>query len=349
MKPTPTLKSFQPKNQPGENYIIHNKTLAPIMNVSVVIPALNEEVIIEDCLQSIRRQTIPVEIILIDNGSIDRTPEIAAKYCDKVLIRPEYTLAQMRDLGAIEATGDIIVTTDADCIAPENWIEELIKPFQDPKVVAVGGAFRPLNKNPLSHFYCWCSSIMQGTFGLFQGANMAYTKKAYRSSPGYAEAKRAEDWNLSYQIRKQGKIRYLRRAYTRTEIPFNRQIEYPGGMLSVILSILGGIINHPLLMGLGAGYVGAEMFSFLYKHKSNLRRSHLTLVAITAVYFSRRFLNAFSWYLSLGILLGIFVYYLISEDLRQTIEELKIYKTQEHKKNTIIDRVKLLLIKILDI
>lgn len=319
------------------------------MNVSVVIPALNEEVIIEDCLQSIRRQTIPVEIILIDNGSIDRTPEIAAKYCDKVLIRPEYTLAQMRDLGAIEATGDIIVTTDADCIAPENWIEELIKPFQDPKVVAVGGAFRPLNKNPLSHFYCWCSSIMQGTFGLFQGANMAYTKKAYRSSPGYAEAKRAEDWNLSYQIRKQGKIRYLRHAYTRTEIPFNRQIEYPGGMLSVLLSILGGIINHPLLMGLGAGYVGAEMFSFLYKHKSNLRRSHLTLVAITAVYFSRRFLNAFSWYLSLGILLGIFVYYLISEDLRQTIEELKIYKTQEHKKNTIMDRVKLLLIKILDI
>ena len=117
------------------------------MNVSVVIPALNEEIIIEACLQSIRRQTVPVELILIDNGSIDQTPGIASKYCDDVLIKPGYTLAEMRDLGVRTATGDIIVTTDADCIAPENWIEELIKPFQDPTVVAVGGAFRPLNIN----------------------------------------------------------------------------------------------------------------------------------------------------------------------------------------------------------
>ena len=319
------------------------------MKVSVVIPALNEETIIEDCLKSIRRQTTPVELILIDNGSIDHTPEIALQYCDKVLIRPGYTLAQMRDLGALEATGDIIVTTDADCIAPPNWIEELTKPFQDPRVAAVGGAFRPLNKNPLSSFYCWCSSIMQGTFGLFQGANMAYTREAYRASPGYAEAKRAEDWNLSWQIRKQGKTRYLRRAYTRTEIPFNRQIEYPGGMLSVILSIIGALINHPLLMGLGAGYVGSELLTFLYRHKSNLRRSHLALVALIAVYFSRRFISAFSWNLSLGVLLGIFAFHVILEDLRMTIEELKLYKTQENTKNTIIDKLKRLLINILEI
>lgn len=319
------------------------------MNISVVIPALNEEVIIEECLKSIRRQTHPVELILIDNGSIDKTPQIAKQYCDKVLIRPGYTLAEMRDLGAREATGDIIVTTDADCIAPEHWIEELIKPFQDPKVPAVGGAFRPLNKNPLSSFYCWCSAIMQGTFGLFQGANMAYTKQAYLASPGYTGAKRAEDWNLSWRIRNQGKTRYLRRAYTRTEIPFNRQIEYPGGILSAILSIIGALLNIPLLMGLGAGYVGSEMLTFLYRHKSNLRRSHLTITAIVVVYFSRRFINAFSWYLSLGILLGILGYHLISEDLRETIEELKLYKTQETHGNGLSDKIKLALIRLLEI
>lgn len=319
------------------------------MKVSVVIPALNEEVIIEECLSSIRRQTIPVEIILIDNGSIDKTPVIAERYCDKVLIRPGYTLAQMRDLGALEATGDIIVTTDADCIPPPDWIEKLIKPFQDSKVVAVGGAFRPLNKNPLSSFYCWCSSIIQSSFRLFQGANMAYTREAYLASPGYAEAKRAEDWNLSWQIRKQGKTRYLRRAYTRTEIPFNRQIEYPGGILSAILSIIGALLNIPLLMGLGAGYVGSEMFTFLYRHKSNLRRSHMALVALVIVYFSRRFINSFSWNLSLGILLGIFAYHLISEDIRYTIEELKLYKIQENNKNTVTDRVKRALIRLLEI
>ena len=319
------------------------------MNVSVVIPALNEEVIIESCLQSIRRQTHPVELILIDNGSVDRTPEIAAKYCDIVLIKPGYTLAEMRDLGARTASGDIVVTTDADCIAPENWIEELVKPFQDPKVAAVGGAFRPLNKNPLSSFYCWCSSIMQGTFGLFQGANMAYTKEAYLKSPGYADAKRAEDWNLSWKIRKQGKTRYLRRAYTRTEIPFNRQIEYPGGILSAILSLIGAVINHPLLMGLGAGYVGSEIMTFLYRHKSNLRRSHMALTALVIVYFSRRFINAFSWNLILGILLGIFGFHVISEDIRQAIEDLKLYKVQENHSNSYLDKIKRSLIRLLEI
>ena len=319
------------------------------MNVSVVIPALNEEIIIEACLQSIRRQTVPVELILIDNGSIDQTPGIASKYCDDVLIKPGYTLAEMRDLGVRTATGDIIVTTDADCIAPENWIEELIKPFQDPTVVAVGGAFRPLNINPLSSFYCWCSAMMQGTFGLFQGANMAYTKKAYLESPGYTGAKRAEDWNLSWRIRKQGKIRYLRRAFTRTEVPFNRQIEYPGGILSAILSVIGAIINNPLLMGLGAGYIGSELFTFLYRHKSNLRRSHMALMALTIVYFSRRFINAFSWNLSLGYLMGIFAYHVISEDIRQAIEDLKLYKTQENNTNNIGDKVKRAFIRLLEI
>ena len=190
---------------------------------------------------------------------------------------------------------------------------------------------------------------MQGTFGLFQGANMAYTKKAYLASPGYTGAKRAEDWNLSWRIRKQGKTRYLRRAYTRTEIPFNRQIEYPGGMLSVILSMIGALLNMPLLMGLGAGYVGSEMLTFLYRHKSNLRRSHLALFAMVLVYFSRRFVNAFSWYLSLGILLGVFSYYVISEDIRMTIEELKLYKTQETHGDGIIDKIKLALIRLLEI
>jgi hypothetical protein len=102
-------------------------------------------------------------------------------------------------------------------------------------------------------------------------------------------------------------------------------------------------------MGLGAGYVGSEMFTFLYRHKSNLRRSHMALVALVIVYFSRRFINSFSWNLSLGILMGIFAYHLISEDIRYTIEELKIYKTQENNKNTVTDRVKRALIRLLEI
>ena len=319
------------------------------MRVSVVIPALNEEAAIEECLRAVRAQTLPVELIVVDNGSEDRTPEIASEYCDKVLVMPGASLATLRDTGAKASCGDIIVTTDADCVPPPHWLERLVEPFQDPRVVAVGGAFKPLNVNPFSRFYCWCSSITQGVLGLFQGANMAYRREAYLRSPGYTGAKRAEDWNLSWRLRFLGKTRYQRSAYTYTEIPFNRQIEYPGGIVSALLSVLGALMGLPLLMGLGAGYVGSEMLTFLVRQRSNLRLSHVTLLAMVVVYFSRRFLNAFSWNLALGVLVGVFGYQLIAQDIRLAIEDLKMFKTRGAPEKTIWDRLRNVLISILEI
>ncbi len=319
------------------------------MKVSVVIPALNEEGMIEECLTSIRRNDVQVELILIDNGSVDRTPEIARGIADHVHIKPGLTLAEMRDFGAREATGDIIVTTDADCISPTDWISRLIKPFEDPKVVAVGGAIRPLNINPFSKLYCWMSSIMQGIFGLFQGANMAYRKDAFLKSPGYAAAKRAEDWNLSYHISQQGKIKYMRRAFTRTDIPFDRQVEYPGGIISSVLAIIGFFLNIPLFVGLGVGFVSSEMLTFLYRHKSNLRRSHLALVGMALLYLGNRFLDALSYNLSLGFLMGFFTFHVINDDIRHEIEELKLYKTSKVIDNSLTGFIKQQLIKIMGI
>lgn len=319
------------------------------MKVSVVIPALNEEGMIEQCLTSIRENDAEVELILIDNGSIDRTPEIARKIADQVHIKPGLTLAEMRDFGAKQATGDIVVTTDADCICPTNWISNLVKPFEDPKVVAVGGAIRPLNINPFSKLYCWMASIMQGIFSFYQGANMAYRKEAYLNSPGYAGAKRAEDWNLSYHIGKLGKTKYIRKAFTRTEIPFDRQIEYPGVITSSALALIGLLLNIPLFVGIGAGFVFSEMFTFLYRHKSNLRRSHLAIVAMVALYGLNRFIDALSYNLTLGFLFGFFLFHLINDDIRQGIEELKLYKTKTVKDDSFTGVIKQHLIKIMGI
>ena len=319
------------------------------MKVSVVIPALNEEGMIEECLTSIRQNDTEVELILIDNGSIDRTPEIARKIADQVHIKPGLTLAQMRDFGAKQASGDIIVTTDADCISPTNWISILIKPFEDPNVVAVGGSIRPLNINPFSKLYCWMASIMQGIFGLFQGANMAYRKDAFLNSPGYASAKRAEDWNLSYHISKQGKIKYMRKAYTRTEIPFDRQVEYPGAILSCALALVGLFMNIPMFVGLGAGFTFSEMLTFLYRHKSNLRRSHLAIGAMALLYAVNQFIDALSYNLTLGFLMGFFLFHVINDDIRHGIEELKLYKTSTVKDNSFTGVIKQQLIKIMGI
>lgn len=315
------------------------------MKVSVVIPALNEEGNIEKCLKSIRRQAQEVELILIDNGSEDNTPEIARKYCDQVHIKPGYSLAEMRDFGARAATGDIIVTTDADCIATENWLKELVQPFQNPKVVAVGGKFRPLNRNQLSRFYCWISAIIQGFLHLFQGANMAYRKEVYLMSPGYASAKRAEDWNLSWHLRKFGKTKFIRKAYTYTEVPFNRQLEFPGVIVSGVLIIIGAVMAWPHIVGLGVGYVASEFSTFIYRHRSNLRRSHLALIGLIIVFSFQRALRYADFMFVAGILGGVFVCHFISEDIRLAIEDLKLYKLRNGTDNTLTGAIKQRLIK----
>lgn len=317
------------------------------MKVSVVIPALNEEAGIERCLTSIRRQSQQLELILIDNGSVDRTPEIARMHCDRVLVKPGYSLAEMRDLGAREATGDIVVTTDADCEAPPHWIRELVKPFDDPRVVAVGGAFRPLNRNQLSRFYCWMSSLVQGTLHLFQGANMAYRRDVYLRSPGYASAKRAEDWNLSWRLRGYGKTKFIKKAYTFTEIPFNRQVEYPGIILSSLLVFLGGALGWVNTVGFGLGYILSEAFTFMYRHRSNLRLSHLALIGLTLVFAFQRTLPVVNYMFLAGLLLGVFAYHFISEDIRQAIEDLKLYKLREEPDNSIKGLIKQCIIKVM--
>ena len=317
------------------------------MKISVVIPALNEEADIGKCLGSIRRQDREVELIVIDNGSVDRTPEVAREYCDSVFVKPGFSLAEMRDLGAREAGGEVVVTTDADCVAPEGWINALVKPFEDPKVVAVGGGFRPINKNSLSRFYCWMSALVQGFLGLFQGANMAYRKDAYLKSPGYADAKRAEDWNLSWHLRKYGKTKFIRRAYTYTDIPFNRQVEYPGVLVSGILVLIGGFVGWLNLIGFGLGYILSEAATFVYRHRSNLRRSHIALLLLSLVYVFKRSLPFANFMFIAGGLTGVFVYHFISEDIRFAIEDLKLHKLRTEPDNSLSGQIKRHLIRLM--
>jgi len=280
-----------------------------------VIPALNEEADIGKCLESIRRQ--------------DR---------DRVFIKPGYSLAEMRDLGAREAAGEIIITTDADCVAPKGWISTLVKPFESPNVVAVGGGFRPVNRNALSRFYCWMSALVQG---------MAYRKDAYLKSPGYADAKRAEDWNLSWNLRKYGKTKFIRRAYTFTEIPFNRQVEYPGVLFSGLLVLIGGCVGWLNLVGFGLGYILSEAATFVYRHRSNLRRSHVALLLLSLVYVFKRSLPLANFMFIAGALAGVFVYHFISEDIRFAIEDLKLYKLRKEPDNSLSGHIKQHLIRLM--
>ena len=89
--------------------------------VSVIIPACNEQGFLESAIRSVRRQSIPVELVVVENGSTDATAAIAARLADRVVQRPQPVgYSRARNLGAAVASGDWLVFLDADSeMAPD--------------------------------------------------------------------------------------------------------------------------------------------------------------------------------------------------------------------------------------
>lgn len=98
--------------------------------VSVIISVYNEEKYLDFCLSSITNQTYKnTEVIVVDDGSQDKSREIAKKYQVKIIKQSHQGPGAARNLGASCARGEILVFVDADMRFEKNYIEKLIRPI----------------------------------------------------------------------------------------------------------------------------------------------------------------------------------------------------------------------------
>ncbi len=107
---------------------------AASLSVSIIIPALNEERMIGRCLESLAQLDFPhdrFEAILVDNGSSDRTVEIARSFEDRlhltILSKAGARISALRNFGAREAHGSILAFLDADCLAARDWLDRIVE------------------------------------------------------------------------------------------------------------------------------------------------------------------------------------------------------------------------------
>jgi len=109
--------------------------------VSVVVACYNGERTLKTCLESLGRLNYPAyEVILVDDGSTDSTPEIARAFPNVRYVREDnYGLSVARNTGIAAATGEIVAFTDADCRADEDWLHYLVGALQSGGYVCVGG------------------------------------------------------------------------------------------------------------------------------------------------------------------------------------------------------------------
>lgn len=126
------------------------------MFISVIVPAYNAESTLSACLSALTKQTVPMseyEIIVVDDGSTDKTPELAQQFPIKYFREENQGPAMARNLGAQNAQGEIILFTDSDCIPEPDWIEKMLVPFKtDPNVVGVKGVYLTQQKQLAARF-----------------------------------------------------------------------------------------------------------------------------------------------------------------------------------------------------
>lgn len=116
--------------------------VGPRPRFSVIVPAFNEEAVLAGCLDALSAQTFEgaVEVIVVDNASTDGTAALARRCGARVVHEPQAGVCFARQRGLEAASGEIVVTTDADTTCPPRWLQEIDDQFRRrPEAVAVAG------------------------------------------------------------------------------------------------------------------------------------------------------------------------------------------------------------------
>jgi len=138
------------------------------LTISVIIVTLNRASMLEGALFSLVQQTrLPEEVIVVDNNSSDNTGEIVANFKGrlniKYILETKKGIPISRNTGVENASGDIIVFTDDDCVVDKEWLHYLVLPFlRDPSIGMVGGEILPWrSKGTIVEEYSIADALMR--------------------------------------------------------------------------------------------------------------------------------------------------------------------------------------------
>ncbi len=184
------------------------------MKVSIIVPTLNEELVLEKTLTQFQ-QLSPHELIVSDGGSDDDTRNIAGRFSHRVITGSAGRALQM-NVGADEATGDILLFLHADSrIEPESY-RKMLECMENPKWI--GGAFTlciESGKWSLK-LIALLANIRSKYFGLAYGDQGFFVRKeVFNDMNGFSPIPICEDLDFYYRLRKKGSVILLKeKAHT---------------------------------------------------------------------------------------------------------------------------------------
>ena len=170
------------------------------MTISVVIPVFNEEKRISNTLKAIYSGAIaPLEVIVVDGGSTDRTVSIIKNSYPEVIIlrNPDRTAAMGRNVGIRKARGEIIAFTDGDCSVDYNWLKNIKKHFEESNIDGLG--VKVLNAEPENHYEEFWGNLAWNLIMNFP--DEAYEVKEKKLNDAFVTANCAYKRRLLYKIK----------------------------------------------------------------------------------------------------------------------------------------------------
>lgn len=120
---------------------------------SVIVRTLDAATDLERLVAELRRQTVPVEVVVVDSGSTDGTVAVAQRLADVVheLAPGTYTPGRALNAGARRASADVHVAFSAHCHLPDDgWVERALAPYADPRVGVTNGTTTTPDGEPLT-------------------------------------------------------------------------------------------------------------------------------------------------------------------------------------------------------
>jgi cellulose synthase/poly-beta-1,6-N-acetylglucosamine synthase-like glycosyltransferase/spore germination protein YaaH/peptidoglycan/xylan/chitin deacetylase (PgdA/CDA1 family) len=205
--------------------------------VSILVPAHDEEAVILDTVNSALASDYPeIEVVVVNDGSNDRTgalldQEFGGDPRVRIHHQPNRGKPAALNQALALATGEIIVTIDADTVVQRDAVKKLVRHFADPRFGAVAGNVKVGNRTSwITRWqaleYITSQNMEKRAFDLLNcitvvpGALGAWRAEAIRAAGGFAPDTLAEDTDLTFSIRRRGwRISYDEDAEAFTEAP----------------------------------------------------------------------------------------------------------------------------------
>ena len=192
-------------------------------SISVIIPVFNEERYLPATLAAVKasafllqsRDGVNTEVIVVDNSSTDSTAKVASSLGARVIAESKHNIARVRNRGAADARGKVLVFLDADTCIPEELLPRIHRILAAPDCAggAVDTQYRPKKRSVRVYLGMW--RILAGAAGIAQGATQFCLRETFTSLGGYDESLfMGEDVDFYSRMRRHarrigGRVRFI--------------------------------------------------------------------------------------------------------------------------------------------